>query len=196
MPVTPNVGLNIPAIGSNNWGGPLNFNFSLLDQYFGGTKSVPNFSVSGNMTVTGTISAGTFSGLNGSYFLQSSLFNQPNGVPQLNSAGMIPASLISGGGIITVAYSTVPSFNGSQAGGFNMTLTGNVTASTFISGVSGAPVVAFRITQDSIGGHTFVWPSNVRNAGTVSPGASARSVQLFMLQTDGSLDAASPMMYS
>lgn len=196
MPLTPNIGLTQPSINSSGWGAPTNADWSIIDSIFGGTYPVPALSISGNLTVAGTVTAGAFSGLDGAFFLQSSLFNRPNGVPQLNSAGLIPASLIAGNTLVTVAFSAVPSFNGANANGFDITLTGNVTASTFINGTSGGTLVAFRITQDATGGRTFVWPTNVRNAGAVNPGQNKRSVQLFMLQTDGSLDAASTMMYS
>jgi hypothetical protein len=39
--LTPNVGLQIPAGGSNNWNLPLNYNFNLIDQILGGTVQVP-----------------------------------------------------------------------------------------------------------------------------------------------------------
>jgi hypothetical protein len=38
---TPNVGLEIPAGGSQNWNVPLNFNFNLIDQILGGSVQVP-----------------------------------------------------------------------------------------------------------------------------------------------------------
>jgi hypothetical protein len=188
---TPNIGLSLPS--GNGWGPPLNNDLSIIDAIFGGALPVPALNVTGTITAD-TVVAGTFSGLNGAYFLQSSLLNAANGIPQLNSAGLIPSSLIAGNGIIAVPYSAVPSFNAAQASVFNMTLTGNVTGSIFINGVSGATVVAFRITQDATGGRTFVWPANCRNFGTVSPIANSISVQLALLQSDGSLDAAAPIM--
>lgn len=196
MPVTPNIALNIPAIGSNNWGGPLNFNFSLLDQIFGGSKTVPGLSVSGNITVTGSVTAGSFSGIDGAFFLTSALFNVANGIPQLNSAGLIPASLLASQGINVVAFSATPVFNALNGQGFKITLTGNVTSSTFANGTQGPAVVLFRIVQDATGGRTFVWPTNVRNGGVVSPNPNARSVQIFALDSDGSLDAIGPIQYS
>ena len=54
----------------------------------------------------------------------------------------------------------------------------------------------FRIVQDLIGGHSFTWPSNVRNGGSVNKTANARSIQMFVVDLDGSLDAVGPMMYS
>lgn len=190
--LTPNIGLTQPGINSSGWGPPTNTDWSIIDAIFGGTFAIPALKVTGTITA-GAIVAGSFSGLNGAYFLQSSLFNQQNGVPQLNSAGKIPASLIAGNGVITVPYSTVPSFNAAQASVFNMTLTGNVTASTYINGLSGANIVAFRIMQDSVGGWTFAWPTNCRNFGAIASTPNSISVQLALLQTDGSLDAAAPI---
>lgn len=196
MAMTPNIGLTLPAINSYGWGNPLNTDLSILDAVFGGTTSIKALSVTGNVTVNGTVTAGSFAGLNGAFFLQSTLLGQPNGIAQLNSNGLIPPSLLSSSALLTVPFSATPSFNAANAGAFDITLTGDVTASTFINGASGGPLVAFRIVQDSNGGHAFAWPANVRNAGAVSTNANARSVQLFLLQTDGSLDALAPIMYS
>lgn len=195
MPSTPNLGLNTPNIGSNNWGGPLNYNFAQLDRFLSGGLSLPGLSVSGNVTVTGTITAGSFAGLSGT-FLTSALFNQANGIPQLNGAGLIPPSLLASQGIVTLAFSTTPIFNAANGGSFKLTLTGNVTSSTFANGTQGPAVVTFRIVQDAVGGRTFVWPSNVRNGGDINPVANKRSIQAFLLDTDGSLDAIGPITYS
>ena len=189
------LGFPQPAIGSNNWGQPTNAGWALLDQFLTGIRAFTGLSVIGNVTVIGSISATNFIGLDGT-FLTSAMFDVANGIPRLNGAGLIPASLISNQGIQNVTYSATPIFNATYGGAFNLTLTGNVTSSTFANGLSGPSLVSFRIVQDGTGGRTFVWPSNVRNAGEISPAANARSTQVFMLQTDGSLDSATPMMYS
>lgn len=97
--------------------------------------------------------------------------------------------------LVAVPYSATPSFDAAKGNGFDITLTGNVTFSTF-NGASGATLVAIRVTQDSVGGRTFVWPKNVRNAGIINPVAGSTSTQLFMRRADGSLDAAAPIMWS
>jgi hypothetical protein len=196
MPVTPNIGLNTPIIGSNQWGQPLNYNFSQLDLFLSGQIPIPGLAVDGDVSVTGTITAGAFSGLDGAVFLTSALFDVPNGIPQLNGAGIIPAALLPTQGIDTVAFSPTPTFNAADGAGFKITLTGDVTSSTFANGTEGPALVVFRIVQDGAGGHAFTWPSNVRNGGSVNPGANARSIQIFTVDSDGSLDAATPMMYS
>lgn len=43
---TPNVGLEIPANGSNNWNVPLNYNFNLIDALLGGTQQNPGVGLS------------------------------------------------------------------------------------------------------------------------------------------------------
>jgi hypothetical protein len=96
----------------------------------------------------------------------------------------------------TVEYSATPEFNSAAGSAFDLVLTGPVTSSTFINGATGANIVGFRITQNATGNFPFVWPANVRNAGAVNLGANMISTQLFMKQSDGSLDAAGPMMYS
>jgi len=107
-----------------------------------------------------------------------------------NVPGTIPA------GLVVVAYTATPTFNANLGLEFKITLTGNVTGSVFTNGLKGPSLIAFRIVQDSSGGHSFVWPSNVRNGGIVNSLANGRSLQMFAVDTDGSLDAVGPMMYS
>lgn len=195
MPVTPNLNLQTPIIGSNNWGGPLNFNFSQLDRFLSGGLSIPGLSVAGNIVVTGSVTAGSFVGLSGT-FLTSALFNVANGIPQLNAAGLIPTSLLASQGIVVVAYSASAIFNGALGGAFKMTLTGDVTSPTFINGGVGPSIVTFRLIQDGTGNRAFAWPANVRNGGAINPAAGSTSIQSFLLDTDGSLDALTAMAYS
>lgn len=65
---TPNIGLQIPATGSNNWYIPLNFDFSRLDLYLSGNAPIPALSVTGNVTIGGTLTAGQITGTGGSIF--------------------------------------------------------------------------------------------------------------------------------
>lgn len=104
--------------------------------------------------------------------------------------GIIPT------GIVLVTPSATPIFDASKGLEFKITLSASVSSSTFINGNLGPSIIVFRIVQDSIGGHNFVWPSIVRNGGNVNKTANARSVQMFAVDFDGSLDAVGPMMYS
>jgi hypothetical protein len=99
-------------------------------------------------------------------------------------------------GVVTVPFTVTPVFDATAGQEFKITLTDNVLASTFINGVSGPSIIVFRIVQDGVGGRTFVWPTNVRNGGIINADANGRSVQAFAVDTDGSLDATGPMMYS
>jgi hypothetical protein len=98
-------------------------------------------------------------------------------------------------GLITVPFSATPIFDATKAVGFKITLSGNVTSSSFINGLFGPAIIYFRIAQDGTGGRTFVWPANVRGAGVVSPAPSITSIQAFAVDSDGSLDAIGPMYY-
>jgi hypothetical protein len=104
--------------------------------------------------------------------------------------GIIPT------GIVLVTPSATPVFDASKGLELGITLSASVTSSTFINGNIGPSIIVFRITQDATGGHSFAWPSNVRNGGIVNQTANARSVQMFATSFDGSLDAVGPMMYS
>lgn len=65
---TPNIGLQIPATGSNNWYIPLNYDFSRLDLYLSGNAGIPGLLVNGNASITGTLTAGQITGTGGSVF--------------------------------------------------------------------------------------------------------------------------------
>jgi hypothetical protein len=82
---------------------------------------------------------------------------------------------------VTTAFSATPTFSARSAGqvqGFQITLTGNVTSST-LSGAAAGQLLVFKIVQDATGGRTFVWPTNVLNAGTPEPAANTISLQAF-----------------
>ena len=64
---TPNIGLQIPATGSNNWYIPLNYNFTKLDLLLGGVSPVPQFRITGNLYVGGVVQAAGFVGLSGAF---------------------------------------------------------------------------------------------------------------------------------
>lgn len=198
---TTSQGFNLPAIGSNNWGTPLNFNFSLLDQMLSGARAIAALQVSGNVTVAGSITAGQFIGADG-VFLTSGLYDQPNGIPQLDGTGKIPAGLLPGGGggavtgVKVVTFSATPVFNGPDGAEFKLTLTGDVASSTFTNGLTGATIFGVRIVQDGTGGRNFTPPVNWRGFGAINPGPNARSLQLMAIDTDGSADAIGPIMYS
>jgi hypothetical protein len=194
MSATPNIGLQTPAIGSNNWGAPLNYNFAQLDSFLSGVTALPGLWVSGNVRVDGTLTVADLEGPGGATYLTSALFNLPNGVPQLNFAGQIPQSLFAGLGIYDVTFSATPVFDAALGNEFKITLSAAVTSSTFIHGTQGSTLVTFRIVQDGTGGWPFVWPANVRGGGMPAPGAGTRNIQVFALDDDGSLDAAGPMM--
>lgn len=68
---TPNLGFQIPATGSNNWYIPLNYNFTKLDLFLSGNLALPGLSVTGNATISGTVTANSFVGLGGAGFATS-----------------------------------------------------------------------------------------------------------------------------
>src|SRR6185437_15606169 len=78
---------------------------------------------------------------------------------------------------------------------FIVTLTGNVSSSTFneCPGVQLPALVTFELIQDSTGGRTFNWPSNSVGGGLLASGTNAITVQAF--EWDGStLQAIAPAM--
>lgn len=95
---------------------------------------------------------------------------------------------------VTLAFSATPAFAAGSASKFYLTLTGNVTSST-ISGMVKDQLVIFQIAQDGTGGRSFVWPTTVKNPGTVKQDAGAISIQSFTY--DGSnFYPLGPMTYN
>lgn len=95
---------------------------------------------------------------------------------------------------IVISFSPTPLFptGGNNPVAFEMTLTGNVTSSS-ITGIFAGQLVTFIVIQDAVGGWTFAWPSNVKDAGTVDTTPSTRSIQTFVVSTNGNLYPISPM---
>lgn len=112
----------------------------------------------------------------------------PSGfVADVNSSGQLLTSGSGGGGGGTigqavVAYVAAPAFPASATvGSFKITLTGNVTSST-LTGATAGQLIVFEIIQDATGGRTFVWPTNVKNAMSITgqaAGANEVSTQMF-----------------
>jgi hypothetical protein len=50
---TPNIGLQLPPFGSNNWNVPLNYNFTQLDLFLSGNLTLPGISISGYANLPG-----------------------------------------------------------------------------------------------------------------------------------------------
>ena len=78
-----------------------------------------------------------------------------------------------------VSFSATPAFNGAVNDSFIMTLTGNVTAPTFVGGVTGA-IYTFILKQDGTGGRTFAWPANVIGGDVIDTTPNSRNVQQFI----------------
>ncbi|MHB8653278.1 MAG: hypothetical protein ACYDA9_05295 [Terriglobia bacterium] len=80
--------------------------------------------------------------------------------------------------INTVTSSATPTFDASLGNTQKITLTANVTSST-LSNCAAGEFLVFDIIQDATGSHTFVWPSNVLNGGTIGSAASKHNIQSF-----------------
>lgn len=101
-------------------------------------------------------------------------------------AGLISFASSGGGagtsfGKQTVAYSSTPVFAPtSQISVLKMTLSGNVTSSTFsAAGIISPAFILMEIVQDGSGGHTFNYPANFFNSGGIGTSANQTTFQLF-----------------
>lgn len=81
--------------------------------------------------------------------------------------------------LTVVSYSSTPTFNAALAQFFQITLTGNVTAPVLTGAVAGELLI-FQIIEDAGGGHTFVWPTNVKGGMGISTTASKVNTQMFI----------------
>jgi hypothetical protein len=95
--------------------------------------------------------------------------------------------------LLALTYSSALAFDFSKANGYEVILGGNVTSST-VSNVAPGQIVTIVIVQDSVGGHTFAWPtSGIAGTTAIEPPANSRNVQSFIGCTDGLLYPIGPL---
>ncbi|HEV2177127.1 MAG TPA: hypothetical protein VGW33_07990 [Terriglobia bacterium] len=92
---------------------------------------------------------------------------------KLDVAGSIRSALNA------VAFSSIPTFDASLGNTQKIMLTANVTSSTLINAAAGE-TLDFIVCQDSTGGRTFIWPSNVKGGMIIGATASKCSAQPFI----------------
>lgn len=161
--VTPGVGLEVPARGSNNWDIPMRYDFDRLDQLLSGGVALPALKVTGDVQVGGTITAGSFAGINGAYFLQSTQLGAqssgnvtgiatldatghltqgqiPTNVPTLNQQGRLPLSTLP-------QLLTADCSDGTHAMGY--TVAGGVQCQTLSGGGGTITTTPYRVQMGS-----------------------------------------------
>jgi hypothetical protein len=107
------------------------------------------------------------------------------GQVQVNTGTAAPGTLITGRNVTpinTVSFSSTPAFDASLSDLQVITLTGNVTSSTITNMLSGQHLT-FLICQDGTGGRTFVWPTTVSNAPTISTAAGTATASTCLATT-------------
>jgi len=79
--------------------------------------------------------------------------------------------------VSVLPWTSVPAFSTTAIlTAFSMTLTGNVTSSTFV-GVPG--LLVFQFIQDAVGSRTVAWPANFQQPGIIGSTANQVTTQLF-----------------
>ena len=106
-------------------------------------------------------------------------FKAGAGLTRTGNVFSVNAATLPFSGVVTVAFSTTPSFNFASGNLQALTLTGNVTSSTILNPIVAQSII-FKICQDATGGRTFQWPSNASGGMTVGATASTCSVQSFV----------------
>lgn len=84
-----------------------------------------------------------------------------------------------GPGLVAMTFSATPVFDGSLGNTFEMTLSSNVTSSSF-SNFDARFRYVFILKQDVTGGRTFVWPIGFSGAMVIDPTARITNVQEFV----------------
>lgn len=79
---------------------------------------------------------------------------------------------------VIVSFSATPAFDLSLASWFQMTLTGNVTAPTFINASAGN-ILVLSLIQDGTGGRTFAFPGSFLHPPTIDTTASSHTELTF-----------------
>jgi hypothetical protein len=106
---------------------------------------------------------------------------------------------ITGAGAHVVSYSATPVFDASLGTTQVITLSGGVTASTVSNAKAG--ILTLVVAQDSSGGHSFTFPTNFRQAGSISSadgtaGPSSYCTQSFVyIPSSGVYLAITPLIY-
>lgn len=101
--------------------------------------------------------------------------------------------------VATVAYSATPTFDIANGGIQRITLTGNVTSSTFTynggSSIPDATDFFLQIIQDATGSRTFAWPASVRNnSGLPHSGPASTMTTYYLIYRNSGWDfALAPM---
>lgn len=107
------------------------------------------------------------------------------------SAGSVFATTLLSG--LKTTGGSNPTFDASLGNTQRITLTSNVASSALTNSNANQQLI-FIICQDSVGGHTFAFPSNFRSVGTVSKGPNTCSVQSFIVDIDNTtVYAVAPM---
>lgn len=153
--------------------------------------------VSGSVTiylnVTTTIAASSVVAAGGAVQSVGGTANQIASSGGANPVLSLPTSVVAPGRIST-AINAMGNVTGaalaidlSKGNLITMTLTGNVTSSSFTNAVaSSGQEITFIMTQDATGGRTFVWPTATIPASVApAPAAAAASVSIFKGVIDG-----------
>jgi hypothetical protein len=122
--------------------------------------------------------------------------NLTNLVTQLTQAmGQVAANLVKPQ-IITVPYSATPTFNcalgNTSRPVFSITLSGNVTSSSFSNLVPGQQIT-IHIIENATGGYGFVWPSGTVGAGAIDTTANQINTQVFTVNLASVVSALAPL---
>lgn len=128
-----------------------------------------------------------FSALTGSTNTTATMLVGAGASLGFTSTGVVAANKIAAAAVAVrvVTFSATPVFNLSLGTIQKITLTANVTSSTFSNPSSGVEYT-FKICQDGTGGRTFVFPTALKGAMTIGETASTCSIQSFTYESDAS----------
>jgi len=119
--------------------------------------------------------AGPIAGSNGQFTYNSSGTAAGGNLSQ-NADGSLTANKGFNPQLCTVTLSASPVFDASQCNTFTLTLGSTPVAGSTLSNAKAGQSLTFILIQDATGGRSFVWPTNVQRACTVTATAGASTV--------------------
>lgn len=97
--------------------------------------------------------------------------------------------------IIQIPYASSVVFDASIATGFDLTLTGDVVASTLVNTQPGQMLI-FCIAQDATGGRNFIPPFNVDYFTAFNSQPNSVTILAFFVRIDGTIRPMTPSVMS
>ena len=119
--------------------------------------------------------AGPIAGSNGQFAYNNAGAAAGGNLSQ-GSDGSVTAAKGFSASLCAISLSATPAFDASQCNTFSLTLGATAVSGSTLTNAKAGQSLTFLITQDTAGGRTFVWPSNVPHPCAISPGSNVSTI--------------------